>query len=662
MSLLARVPYLAQTESLCGGAALAMVLRYWGAQGVYAEDFTALADEAKGGIDTAALARAPIVRGYRSVAFSGSIVDLKHHLQRGRPLVVLLQLSQSRYHYVVIVGMLGNRVVFHDPARAPFRRMAFETFDRAWMASGRWALLVLPGDESRVDRDLAARPHESAAEVHEAARLTPDSADPERSPGVCDGLTSKAVKDAGAGRLADAEQTLGHAIARCPNEPAPVRELAGLRLLQKRWTEARAAAARAVALDPDDEHAWELLGASRYLEGDPDGALAAWNVLGKPRIDLLEVDGLIRLPYRSIADGVPHEPGSLLTRRNLQLARRRLDELPALQSAMLEYRPTGGGSANLRAAVVERPLFDRSPTSLIATALQATFGRELIGRASSPLGTGEVWIGRWRWAHERPRAMLEVSVPHPSGLPGTWTVDALWDRQAYGGSGIVREERSRGALRMDDWIHPSVRLAGRVALDRWSGHGLAYSVGGGPELRLLGDRGAVRLDGEWWLSGSRFSHAALDTAWRTSTHEAMTFQAFGRAGVQLASREAPLGVWPGAGSGHTRSVPLRAHPLLHDGVVQGEAFGRKLVYLTAEAQTWRPAKRLVRLGGAVFIDSAKAWARPDGGSSPFLVDVGAGIRLAAAGYGTEIRADVAHSVTDGRTTFSAGWVKSWPDW
>ena len=250
---------------------------------------------------------------------------------------------------------------------------------------------------------------------------------------MCAELTSRAVAEAGAGRLADAERTLTSAIARCPGEAAPERELAGLKLLQKRWPEARAAAARAVQLDPDDEHAWELLAASRYLEGDRDGALAAWNAIGKPRIDLLEVEGLIRVPYRSIADTVAHEPGSLLTRRSLQLARRRLDELPALTSAALDYQPIAGGSANLRAAVVERPLFDRSPTSLIATALQATFGREAIGRVSSPLGAGEVWIGRWRWAHERPRAMLEMSVPRPSGLPGNWTVDALWDRQAYGG-------------------------------------------------------------------------------------------------------------------------------------------------------------------------------------------------------------------------------------
>ncbi len=40
------VPYVPQSGALCGGAALAMVLRYWGESGVLAEDFTALVNRA----------------------------------------------------------------------------------------------------------------------------------------------------------------------------------------------------------------------------------------------------------------------------------------------------------------------------------------------------------------------------------------------------------------------------------------------------------------------------------------------------------------------------------------------------------------------------------------------------------------------------------------
>ena len=52
------VPFFAQTVDLCGGAAAAMVLRYWGDRDVQAEDFAALVDSTRGGISTLDLVNA----------------------------------------------------------------------------------------------------------------------------------------------------------------------------------------------------------------------------------------------------------------------------------------------------------------------------------------------------------------------------------------------------------------------------------------------------------------------------------------------------------------------------------------------------------------------------------------------------------------------------
>jgi hypothetical protein len=49
------VPFVSQSERLCGGAAAAMVLRYWGERGVTAEDFAGLVDNDAGGIRQSAL-------------------------------------------------------------------------------------------------------------------------------------------------------------------------------------------------------------------------------------------------------------------------------------------------------------------------------------------------------------------------------------------------------------------------------------------------------------------------------------------------------------------------------------------------------------------------------------------------------------------------------
>ena len=47
-----QVPYLPQSVLLCGGAAVAMVERWWGRRGVYAQDFADLVRPAEGGILT----------------------------------------------------------------------------------------------------------------------------------------------------------------------------------------------------------------------------------------------------------------------------------------------------------------------------------------------------------------------------------------------------------------------------------------------------------------------------------------------------------------------------------------------------------------------------------------------------------------------------------
>jgi hypothetical protein len=139
------------------------------------------------------------------------------------------------------------------------------------------------------------------------------------------------------------------------------------------------------------------------------------------------------------------------------------------------------------------------------------------------------------------------------------------------------------------------------------------------------------------------------------------------AGYAVASAGAPPTVWPGADTGHARDVLLRAHPLLEDGVISGGAFGRQLVFGTAEAQWWRLLRRApVRVAPAVFVDLARASRRfevseilPDPAySDRAYVDAGAGIRIAIPGSGM-MRIDVAHGVRGGGTVLSAGWDVRW---
>src|SRR5438093_6286825 len=85
------VPYVPQSEALCGGAAVAMVYRYWGDAHAGAAEFAPLVDRRAGGIVEGVLAEAVRRRGWTVAVFEGSINQLQTSLSAGRPIIVLLR-------------------------------------------------------------------------------------------------------------------------------------------------------------------------------------------------------------------------------------------------------------------------------------------------------------------------------------------------------------------------------------------------------------------------------------------------------------------------------------------------------------------------------------------------------------------------------------------
>src|SRR6185295_15970240 len=132
------------TEALCGGAAAAMVMRFYGATGVTAASFNGLVDKRGVGIRTADLVSALGARGWRTIAGPGEAAAVREHLAARRPVVALVEERPRTFHYVVIVGWFDGRVVVHDPARAPFRILDEADFLRRWRQSDSWMLVATP--------------------------------------------------------------------------------------------------------------------------------------------------------------------------------------------------------------------------------------------------------------------------------------------------------------------------------------------------------------------------------------------------------------------------------------------------------------------------------------------------------------------------------------
>ena len=124
------VPYVPQSEALCGGAAVAMVMRYWGAIGIHAESFSSLVDPGQQGIRGEDLISEVTRRGWSAASFRGDAMLVQRSLEARRPLIALVEDRPGRFHYVVVVSWVPGTVVVHDPARRPFQVLEEQLFLR----------------------------------------------------------------------------------------------------------------------------------------------------------------------------------------------------------------------------------------------------------------------------------------------------------------------------------------------------------------------------------------------------------------------------------------------------------------------------------------------------------------------------------------------------
>ena len=644
VALTLNVPFLPQTPALCGGAAVAMVFRYYGDRHADVQQFEPLVDSRAGGIADHVLVEAVRQRKWRAAPLDGSIDLLREQLAAGAPIVLLLEDRPGRYHYVVAVGADADGVLVHDPTWGPWRRHRLPDFTRRWSAARNWMLLIEPGDAVPSDGGSNAPAAASSAGVSQA-------------PTRCDRLHERAVNEIGRSGLSSAEEILGGVMRECPRSAAPVAELAAIRFAEERWDDAQTLAERAVALDGSYTYAWDVLGSARFIRDDAAGALSAWNHAGKPTLDSVVIDGLSRTRYALVAEFAGLTPNTTLTARAFQLAERRLRELPDQLAVRINYAPDADGFATVRVAVAERAV----RPYWLAIGARAAIGREVRATVPGWSGHGEVWKGSWRWWSNRPQLAMDFTTPRVGLVRGVARVTGSWERETYavGSTVPASETRLHGGLATADWLAPNLRYEISLGSDSWNGARRTASIGGALDRRFLDDRLSVAVAGRLFApitSGPGFSTGSLSAHYRTSRRDAGLVHAV-QGGFDAASRHAPLATWSGAGDGMARPHLLRAHPLLVGDVLSGPVFGQRLLHLTAESQRWFSVPGLIRLGIAGFADMAGASHRLEGDDMLAHADAGVGLRLRLPGAGNGIvRADYARGLRDGQQRVSVGLV------
>src|SRR5689334_22692809 len=120
------VPFVKQEKDGCGAASIAMVMQYWRQQQgkPFRQDSNPihiqreLYSSKAHGIYASDMERFLRDKGFRTFTIHGEWEDLKHHLDKGRPLVVALKPAAGALHYVVVAGLdtQDGIVIINDPA------------------------------------------------------------------------------------------------------------------------------------------------------------------------------------------------------------------------------------------------------------------------------------------------------------------------------------------------------------------------------------------------------------------------------------------------------------------------------------------------------------------------------------------------------------------
>ncbi|MDX1646691.1 MAG: papain-like cysteine protease family protein [Longimicrobiales bacterium] len=621
-----RVPFIGQTPLLCGGAAAAMVERYWGTRRVYGDDYAHLVRQHQGGIAAGDLRDELRRNGYDVHVSTGDPEAAFRMVSRGIPPILLLTGGEPALHYVVLVGADPETAWIHDPNFGPARRLARRDLVARWEGSNFLA--------------LAARPSR-----------TVETAGPP-SPG---GVRSSRRPTRGSPRPPPAES--GGA------SPVPPTLDSAMTLLRSGQPEGARRLARPLAGDGGRHGglARRILATAAYTGGDPLEALRHWNALSDPVIDLVDVRGAEDVRHHVLAARLGLRPRTLLTPDALRLARRRLQAVPAVETSRVDYRPLPDGSVVVQGFVAQRSPWP-GPADGIAIAARA-IADETIALEAGPLFSGgdrlALHVG-WNRAQRRAGATFATASEH---LPGIVGVSLDWRRERHRSSSdpgwTEVEERIRGGFQLDDWVAETLALGLGVGMERWRLGLPATDADGTSTARRVGfatltaawsplDGSGVRASGSTWAgSVARFAMATVEIFGDAALGEASRISA--TTALSVTTSEAPRTVWPGAGTGELRRGLLRGHPLASDGAVGGAGFGPHLVHGTLDAR--RSFFRLgpLEAGGAIFVDAARVWPADRSGPPRNLVDPGVGL-FASTGP-REIRLDVARG--DDRWVVSA---------
>ncbi len=510
-----------------------------------------------------------------------------------------------------------------------------------------------------------------------------------------EGVLRTAESYASQSDLESAGTLLENALGQCPDHPALLADLAGLRVLKGDLAGAEDLATHLVRIQPESNYAWELLALTRYLQDDAYGALRAWGRAGRPVVQEVDVRVMNRSGSRaptsaSQADQVRGiEEGRALTLEALLRGERRLQSLPAAERARLEYRMIPGGEAAVQGTVVlgaRNPLGTRD---LPAHALRL-LARRIHFASSDPLGRLERLEASGMIEGTLKEAGFTLAHPAP-GASGVWRWELIHSTGRYGLAGLAdaaRETSTGLGWSHTDWITAALRGSAHARIELRPERGAFVGAGTGWSLLPLNSPLALGGEVKGWTqvggehpdadgeeSESRFGRVKLRASfhapgpWAGWTRTGRDGSATGLdrsvpgvallGGVVAVSRGIPPDLMPRIGADGGATMLMRARSDLDDaGVVRplfpGTAWAHGTIELVQPVWDVGPAG----IGVAVFADAIRVLRDSDTLSGERgAVHLGGGIRAWLPWVDGWLRVDWGIDPSDGTSAFSAAWAR-----
>ena len=138
------VPFIRQDSQFCGPASLASVMTYYGVPENQKTIGAAVYSEKLQGALITDLERYARQKGFETKSGQGTVEELKAEMDRGRPVMVLVDLGfwvVSKPHYLVVIGYDDEGFTAHD-GYTPANRYPYARFSEIWGKMGNAYLLV----------------------------------------------------------------------------------------------------------------------------------------------------------------------------------------------------------------------------------------------------------------------------------------------------------------------------------------------------------------------------------------------------------------------------------------------------------------------------------------------------------------------------------------